>query len=105
MGLFTRDIETMDDLFVHQPQDVYHVERKILKALPKMIDKASSVERRAEGRLRTAPDRNGGTGPATAGPVLLNGPRQALPISTPAASTSEPPSTTCIAARRNGVSM
>ena len=105
MGLFTRDIKTMDDLFVHQLQDVYYAEKQILKALPTMIDKASSAERRAEGRLRTAPDRDGRTGPATAGPVLLNGPRQALPISTPAASTSEPPSTTCIAARRNGVSM
>lgn len=47
MGLFTRDIKTMDDLFVHQLQDVYYAEKQILKALPKMIDKASSAELKA----------------------------------------------------------
>ena len=34
MGLFTRDIKTMDDLFVHQLRDVYYAENQILKALP-----------------------------------------------------------------------
>lgn len=47
MGLFTRDIKTMDDLFVHQLQDIYYAEKQILKALPKMIDKASSAELKA----------------------------------------------------------
>ena len=47
MGLFTRDIKTMDDLFVHQLQDVYYAEKQILKALPKMIDKATSPELKA----------------------------------------------------------
>ena len=44
MGLFTKDIKTMDDLFVHQLQDIYYAEKQILKALPKMIEKASSSE-------------------------------------------------------------
>jgi ferritin-like metal-binding protein YciE len=41
MGLFTKDIKTLDDLFVHQLQDVYYAENQITKALPTMIEKAS----------------------------------------------------------------
>jgi len=41
MGLFTKDIKTMDDLFVHTLRDIYYAEKQIEKALPKMIDKAS----------------------------------------------------------------
>ena len=37
MGLFTADIETLDDLFVHTLQDIYYAEHQITKALPKMI--------------------------------------------------------------------
>ncbi|GJE28886.1 YciE/YciF ferroxidase family protein [Methylobacterium organophilum] len=44
MGLFTRDIKTLDDLFVHTLQDIYYAENQITKALPKMIDKATSPE-------------------------------------------------------------
>src|SRR5262245_1726181 len=44
MGLFSRDIKTMDDLFLHTLQDVYYAENQILKALPKMIDKATNRE-------------------------------------------------------------
>ncbi|SDY71251.1 ferritin-like domain-containing protein [Citreimonas salinaria] len=46
MALFSKDIQSMDDLFVHTLQDIYYAEQKIVKALPKMIDKAS------EGPLR-----------------------------------------------------
>ncbi|GLK67398.1 ferritin-like domain-containing protein [Hansschlegelia plantiphila] len=42
MGLFSKDIKTLDDLFVHQLQDVYYAEKQILSALPKMIDKATA---------------------------------------------------------------
>ncbi len=28
MGLFTKDIKTMDDLFVHQLQDIYYAEKQ-----------------------------------------------------------------------------
>jgi ferritin-like metal-binding protein YciE len=41
MGLFSKDIATMDDLFVHMLQDIYYAEQQILKALPTMMQKAS----------------------------------------------------------------
>ena len=44
MGLFTKDIKTMNDLFVHQLQDIYYAEKKITSALPKMIEKATDVQ-------------------------------------------------------------
>jgi len=44
MGLFTKDIKTMDDLFVHQLQDIYYAEKQLVKALPKMAEKATSKE-------------------------------------------------------------
>ncbi len=47
MGLFSKDIKTLDDLFVHQLQDIYYAEKQILKALPKMIDKATAPELKA----------------------------------------------------------
>ncbi len=46
MGLFTKDIATLDDLFVHQLQDIYYAENQITKALPKMISKASDPQLR-----------------------------------------------------------
>ena len=42
MGIFSKDIHSMDDLFLHQLQDIYYAERQITKALPKMIDKATN---------------------------------------------------------------
>lgn len=44
MGLFSKDIKSLDDLFVHTLQDIYYAEKKILKALPDMIDKANDPE-------------------------------------------------------------
>lgn len=44
MGLFTRDIKTMDDLFVHQLKDIYYAEKRIVGALPEMIQKATSPQ-------------------------------------------------------------
>lgn len=42
MGLFSKDIKTFDDLFVHTLRDIYYAENQILKSLPKLIDKASA---------------------------------------------------------------
>jgi ferritin-like metal-binding protein YciE len=42
MGLFTKDIQTMDDLLVHGLKDIYYAENKILKSLPKLIEKATN---------------------------------------------------------------
>jgi ferritin-like metal-binding protein YciE len=44
MGLFTKDIRTMDDLFLHVLQDMYYAENQIVKALPDMIEKATNRE-------------------------------------------------------------
>src|SRR5258708_26315576 len=44
MVLFSKDIRTMDDLFVHQLRDIYYAEKQIVKALPKMINKASDSD-------------------------------------------------------------
>ncbi|HEV7636976.1 MAG TPA: ferritin-like domain-containing protein [Bradyrhizobium sp.] len=44
MGIFTKDIKTMDDLFLHTLQDIYYAEQQITKALPKMIDKATNSD-------------------------------------------------------------
>lgn len=44
MGLFSKDIKSMDDLFLHTLQDVYYAENQIVKALPKLIDKATNRE-------------------------------------------------------------
>jgi len=41
MGLFSKDIKTMDDLFVHTLRDIYYAEQQLVKALPKMAAKAS----------------------------------------------------------------
>lgn len=43
MGFFTKDIKTMNDLFVHTLRDIYYAEKRILKALPDMIDKATDT--------------------------------------------------------------
>ena len=44
MGLFTTDIKTLDDLFVHQLKDIYYAEKRIVGALPEMIKKATSPQ-------------------------------------------------------------
>lgn len=46
MGFFSKDIKTLDDLFVHTLQDIYYAEQQIAKNLPKMAKKATNVELR-----------------------------------------------------------
>ncbi len=46
MGLFTKDIKTFDDLFVHQLQDIYYAEKQLVNALPKMAEKATDAQLR-----------------------------------------------------------
>ncbi len=43
MGLFSQDIKTMNDLFVHTLKDIYYAEHQIVKALPDMIEKATDA--------------------------------------------------------------
>ena len=42
MGLFTKDIQTMDDLLLHGLNDIYYAENQIVKSLPDMIDSATN---------------------------------------------------------------
>ncbi len=45
MGLFSKPIHTLDDLFVHTLQDIYYAENQIVKNLPTMVQKAISRKR------------------------------------------------------------
>jgi ferritin-like metal-binding protein YciE len=44
MALFSKDIKTMNDQFVHQLQDIYYTEKQLVKALPKMSNKATDKQ-------------------------------------------------------------
>ena len=44
MGIFSKDIKEMDDLFVHTLRDIFYAENQILKALPEMIEKATDPQ-------------------------------------------------------------
>ncbi|MGO4706405.1 ferritin-like domain-containing protein [Microvirga sp. 2MCAF38] len=44
MALFSSEMNTLDDLFSHTLQDMYYAENQIVRALPNMIEKASSQE-------------------------------------------------------------
>jgi ferritin-like metal-binding protein YciE len=44
MGIFSKDIKTFDDLFVHQLRDIYYAEKQLVKALPKMAERATSPQ-------------------------------------------------------------
>ena len=46
MGFFSKDIKTLDDLFVHTLQDIYYAEQQIEGALPSMIEKATNPQLR-----------------------------------------------------------
>jgi ferritin-like metal-binding protein YciE len=44
MGMLSKPIKTLNDLFVHTLQDVYYTEQKITKALPKMVAKVTDQQ-------------------------------------------------------------
>src|SRR6201987_5609613 len=44
MGLFSKDIKNMNDLFVHTLQDIYYAEKQIVKALPDMVEKSNDPQ-------------------------------------------------------------
>ena len=58
MGLFSKDIKTMDDLFVHTLQDIYYAEKRIVGALPDMISKSNSPQLRAAFESHLSETRN-----------------------------------------------
>ena len=44
MGLFSKDIKGMNDLFEHTLGDIYYAEQQIVKAPPEMVDKATDKQ-------------------------------------------------------------
>ena len=44
MGLLSKDIKSLDDLFIHTLQDIYYAEQQITKALPQMIEQVSDPQ-------------------------------------------------------------
>jgi ferritin-like metal-binding protein YciE len=44
MGIFSKDIKSMDDLFRHTLADIYYAEQQIVKALPEMVKKANDPQ-------------------------------------------------------------
>jgi ferritin-like metal-binding protein YciE len=44
MGLLSKPIKNLNDLFVHTLEDIYYTEQKITKALPKMAEKVSDPQ-------------------------------------------------------------
>lgn len=42
MGFFSKDIKSLDDLFVHTLRDIYYAEKQIRDSLPDMVDKATN---------------------------------------------------------------
>jgi len=58
MGLFTKDIKTLNDLFVHQLKDIYYAEKRIVKTLPDMIKKATNPQLRQGFELHLSQTQN-----------------------------------------------
>ena len=47
MGIFTKDIKTMEELFLHQLEDIYYAEQQLTKAIPKMAEMATNADLKA----------------------------------------------------------
>ncbi|MBA3759063.1 MAG: ferritin-like domain-containing protein [Gemmatimonadales bacterium] len=58
MGLLSKPIKTLDDLFVHTLQDIYYAEQQITKALPKMIAKVTDPQLKQAFQTHLAETRN-----------------------------------------------
>jgi ferritin-like metal-binding protein YciE len=58
MGLLTKPIKSLDDLFVHTLEDIYYAEQKITKALPKMIEKVTDPQLKAGFQTHLAETKN-----------------------------------------------
>lgn len=44
MSWFSKDVKSLDDLFVHTLRDIYYAENQILKALPNMVQQATEPQ-------------------------------------------------------------
>ena len=55
MGIFSSDIKTLDDLFVHQLRDIYYAEKQIVQSLPEDRESKRSA---AQAQFRDASGRD-----------------------------------------------
>ena len=44
MGLFSKEINTLEELFEHGLRDIYYAENQILKAMPELIERATNPQ-------------------------------------------------------------
>jgi ferritin-like metal-binding protein YciE len=44
MGLFSKDIKNLEDLYQHGLKDIYYAENQIVKSLPEMIENATDAQ-------------------------------------------------------------
>ena len=44
MGLFSKDIKNLEDLYQHGLKDIYYAENQIVKSLPDMIEKVTDPQ-------------------------------------------------------------
>lgn len=42
MALFSKEMQSLDDLYMHTLKDIYYAENRIVKALPEMIEKRAT---------------------------------------------------------------
>jgi hypothetical protein len=58
MGIFTKDIKTMEDLFLHQLEDIYYAEQHLTKAIPKIAEMATNADLKAGLKLHVVDTQN-----------------------------------------------
>ena len=73
MGFFTRDIKTIEDLFVHGLRDIYYAEHQIMQSLPDMIENAHDPQLKQHDTLSLTTDFGVGLRLVTpVGPIRLD---------------------------------
>ncbi len=58
MGIFTRDIKSLEDLFKHGLKDIYYAEQQIVKTLPDLIEQASNPQLKKDLKKHLEESRN-----------------------------------------------
>lgn len=48
MGIFTKDLKSLDDLFKHGLQDIYYAEQQIVKTLPDLIERTTNKQLKSD---------------------------------------------------------
>jgi len=56
--MFTKDIKSMEDLFLHQLEDIYYAEQQLTKAIPKMAEIATNADLKAGLKAHLVDTRN-----------------------------------------------